>query len=151
MNRPYKIACLSLANRSRLVLGLQKGFIWVEPFWGTPLNCTTCFARKHKTKLERPARDKHSSLLSPFISYKENDVLCIQPQLTILPTLFEPHCLSGFVYVFIFCLAWNEISPVVNWSPSRWLLTCLCLSKRNKYKLVLGPNLWGQCYKTMLQ
>jgi hypothetical protein len=26
----------------------------------------------HYTKLERPAKDIHSSLLSPFLSYKEN-------------------------------------------------------------------------------
>jgi hypothetical protein len=32
---------------------------------------------KHLTRLERPARNKHSSLLGPFVSYKGNKVLCI--------------------------------------------------------------------------
>jgi hypothetical protein len=31
-------------------------------------------------RLEWLARDKHSSLLGPFISYKENELLPIQPQ-----------------------------------------------------------------------
>jgi hypothetical protein len=31
----------------------------------------------HYTRLERLARDQHSILLDPFVSYKENEVLCI--------------------------------------------------------------------------
>jgi hypothetical protein len=31
----------------------------------------------HYTKRKSPAREKHSSLLSPFVSYEENEVLCI--------------------------------------------------------------------------
>ncbi len=30
---------------------------------------------KHYTRLERPARDKHSTLLEPFVSYKEKSVM----------------------------------------------------------------------------
>ena len=33
--------------------------------------------RRHFSKLEKSARDKHSSLLSPFVSYEENKVLGI--------------------------------------------------------------------------
>jgi hypothetical protein len=32
----------------------------------------------HYTRLERLARDKHSCLLGPFVSYKENEVLQVQ-------------------------------------------------------------------------
>jgi hypothetical protein len=40
----------------------------------------------HYTKLERLARDKDSSLLGPFVSYEENEVLGIR---TLEPTLNE--------------------------------------------------------------
>ena len=30
--------------------------------------------------LENPAKNKRSSLLDPFVSYKDNNVLCMQPQ-----------------------------------------------------------------------
>jgi hypothetical protein len=33
----------------------------------------------HYTRLERLARDKHPNLLGPFVSYEENEVVCIQP------------------------------------------------------------------------
>jgi len=33
----------------------------------------------HTTKLERLASDKNSSLLGPFISYEENELLCMTP------------------------------------------------------------------------
>ncbi len=35
--------------------------------------------RKHCTRLEKPARNKNSSLLGPLMSYKENKVLSIRP------------------------------------------------------------------------
>jgi hypothetical protein len=35
--------------------------------------------RKHQTRLEMPAWNKHSSLLGLFASYEENSVLCIGP------------------------------------------------------------------------
>jgi hypothetical protein len=35
----------------------------------------------HYTRLERLAADKHSSLLSPFVSYKENKVFWIGSQI----------------------------------------------------------------------
>jgi hypothetical protein len=34
----------------------------------------------HNTWLERLARDKHSNLLGPFVSYEETEVLLIWPQ-----------------------------------------------------------------------
>ncbi len=34
----------------------------------------------HYSKLERLVSDKNSSLLRPFISYEENELLWIQPQ-----------------------------------------------------------------------
>ncbi len=34
----------------------------------------------HYTKLERVAKNKHSSLLEPFVSYEENEVLWIRAQ-----------------------------------------------------------------------
>ncbi len=33
-----------------------------------------------KTRLEKLARDKHSSLLGPFIGYEENELLWVRPQ-----------------------------------------------------------------------
>ncbi len=39
----------------------------------------------HTVKLERLDKDKHSSLLGPFLSYEENEVLWIQ---TLVPTLY---------------------------------------------------------------
>jgi hypothetical protein len=45
---------------------------------GAPERCFTRLGfgliQKHLTRLERPARSKHSSLLGPFVSYKENKV-----------------------------------------------------------------------------
>ncbi len=53
------------------------------PKSGAPERCFTwvvsCSTHKHQTRLERLAGNKRSSLLSPFISYKETKVLQIWP------------------------------------------------------------------------
>jgi hypothetical protein len=38
---------------------------------------------KHKSRLEQPARNKHSSLLGPFICYEKNKVFLILPLISI--------------------------------------------------------------------
>ncbi len=65
MNGHNKLECLLLSGFSNLVK-----YLWV----GTSLT------REHLTKLERSARNKHSNLLCPFESYKENQVLWIWSQ-----------------------------------------------------------------------
>ncbi len=49
-----------------------------------PLSCSTtgyppCLTHKHSARIEKPARHKHSSLLAPFVSSEENEVLWIRP------------------------------------------------------------------------
>ncbi len=41
------------------------------------LEWESCPCLKHYTRLERPAKDKSTSLLGPFVSYEENKVLWI--------------------------------------------------------------------------
>jgi hypothetical protein len=51
----------------------------IIPEGGAPERCfsliVSVLTRKHYTRLERLARDKHSSFFEPFVSYKENEVL----------------------------------------------------------------------------
>ncbi len=49
----------------------------------------------HYTQLEWLARDKHSSLFGPFISYEENEVLHYSRNL-IHNTLFSSYNMNGF-------------------------------------------------------
>ncbi len=63
MSGPNKLECFSLADLSGLVK-----CSWVRPK-------PTC---KHSTRLEWPARDKHSSLMGQFVSYEENKVSWIR-------------------------------------------------------------------------
>jgi hypothetical protein len=43
----------------------------------------------HNSNLERVARDKHSSLLGPFVSYEENKVLRIGSRLLAASSLVD--------------------------------------------------------------
>jgi hypothetical protein len=45
---------------------------WVKQLY--PLGQTTRLVNKHDTMLERPARDKHVSLLDPWVSYEKSVV-----------------------------------------------------------------------------
>ncbi len=48
---------------------------------------------KNQTKLERPARDKRSSLFGPCLSCEEKNVLWMQPLACIMSDIFEETCL----------------------------------------------------------
>jgi len=49
-------------------------------FWRKLTTLSENFSVLHYTRLRRLAGDKHSSLLDPFVSYEENEVLWIWPQ-----------------------------------------------------------------------
>jgi hypothetical protein len=42
------------------------------PIRTSPLRLSPCLTHKHESRLERPARDKHSSLLGTFVIYDHN-------------------------------------------------------------------------------
>ncbi len=69
---PNKLECLSLASLSRLVQRLR-----VRPKPTRWERGEGQASQKHLTRLEWPARDKHSSLLGSNISYEEKKGLII--------------------------------------------------------------------------
>jgi hypothetical protein len=72
MNGPEKLHYLFLAGLSRLVQGLQ---VRLESTKAKPNGLTL----KYQIQLEKPVRNKHSSLLVTSIIYEEAKVLWLRP------------------------------------------------------------------------
>ncbi len=80
----------------------------------------------------------HSSLLGPFVSYKENEVLWIQPQVTVFTTLY-----------FLLNLEWAQKARVLVHSKpfqssvmlySNLLSLFLSCKKLSVVNITLGPK-----------
>ncbi len=72
---PFWIYSQVLQMAVRLELA-QEIYLSGAPLWGM----APCLIRKHYTKLEKPIRNRQSSLLGPFVSYEENKALRLQPK-----------------------------------------------------------------------
>jgi hypothetical protein len=75
----------------------------------------------HYTRLERLARDKHSSLLGPFVSYEENEVLWIWLQVS-----YSQH------FIFLVTYHWTQQAIVLHYTRLKWLA-------RDKRSCLLDP------------
>ncbi len=74
----------------------------------------------HYTRLERLAKDKQTSILGPFVSYKEKEVWGIQ--------LLGPYSQQFF---FVTC-EWGKYARVLHYTKSEWLA-------RDKHSSLNGP------------
>ncbi len=68
-NGPVKLECLLLIALSSLVQCLQG-----RPELTQVKHISEGFAHKHLTRLQKPARNKRSSLLGQFLNCEENEV-----------------------------------------------------------------------------
>jgi hypothetical protein len=70
---------------------------------------------KHQTRLENPVRNKHSSLLGPFVSYEEKSFVNAAKELPFLslPGLGNEPSISIIVCLFSLALPLNHSSPQI--------------------------------------
>jgi hypothetical protein len=97
---------------------------------GVPARCFTrvssSLARKHLTKLERLARDKHSNLLWKVVTYGHKSFITLAPVWMILLV----RCQLGW----IFWSRWNQLS----WKLSDEIfLLCHCFTKQMIFSYIL--------------
>jgi hypothetical protein len=75
--------------------------------------CWMSYIVLHWTRQLRLAKEKHSSLLDPFVSYDENEVLWIRLQMFLELLLWQDEIMVSFAKLIIYKILFIKLGKLV--------------------------------------